>query len=189
MPFKITFHPNGKWAGGTMIPPELRDITDLSQWIKSFIEKFKNMGKLYRKFYLNDGELVGQEKASLVFELDGFIGGLLVLRRCLSKEQPSEYSSLKGKYFYNFTFHMDTINWRGTGWFSNQYIFSITNFVDWYNNRMMKKLMTLFKMYAEAMADNILTDEERERLIIFVETIIFDILVIERVLITGNIKQ
>ena len=49
--------------------------------------------------------------------------------------------------------------------------------------------MTLFKMYAEAMADNILTDEERERLIIFVETIIFDILVIERVLITGNIKQ
>jgi len=189
MPFKINFYPGGKWAGGAMIPSALRDISDLSGWIKAFTAKFKNLGKLYKTFFSNDGVLIGQEKASIVIELDGFIGALLVLRRYLSKDNPNEFSSLKGKYNYNHTFRLNAITWKGSGWFNNQYIFKITNFIDWYNNVMMKKLLVFFKAYADAMADNVLTDIERQQLIVFVETIIFDILVIERVLIAGNIKK
>ena len=189
MPFKIAFYPNGKWLGGTRIPKELRDISSLSRWTKAFIQRFRDLGKMYSDFFSNDGELVGQEKANIVIELDGLIGGLLVFRRYLTINNPGQFRSLKNRYHYHFTIQMDAINWRGHGWFSNQYVFTTANFLNWYNNIMMHKLMELFKMYALAMEDNVLTDQERQQLIRFIETIIFDILVIEKVLISTNISQ
>jgi hypothetical protein len=82
---------------------------------------------------------------------------------------------------------LDTLNWRGRGKMSNKYTFTISSFAHWYGNVMMKKIQQVFREYSKAMADGELTPDERTSLIRFVEVIIFDILVIERVLIATNL--
>jgi hypothetical protein len=189
MPFKITFNVNGTWQGGSRIPPELQDISDLHAWIGNFIKLFKNLGKMYSRYFTNDGELVGQEKANLVITLDGLIGGLVLLRRYITKDTPDRFESLDNKYNFWFEIKLDYTNWRGKGKLSNKYTFKLSSFAHWYNNVMMQKIQQMFRMYSKAMADEILTDEERSGLCRFIEVIIFDILVIERVLISTDLDH
>jgi len=133
--------------------------------------------------------LIGQEKANLVIALDGLIGGLVLLRRYVTKETPDEFESLDNKYNFWFEIKLDMVNWRGRGKLSNRYTFKISSFAKWYNNVMMPKIQKMFKMYSQAMKDEVLTDEERRILCHFIEVIIFDILVIEKVLISTDMNQ
>jgi hypothetical protein len=187
MPFKITFHHNGTWEGGARIPPVLGDMSDLSEWIRQFLKEYKNLGKLYAQYFSNDGGLIGQEKANLVSALDGLLGGLILLRRYVTEDTPFEFESLDNRYDFWFEIKLDTLNWRGRGKMSNKYTFTISSFAHWYGNVMMKKIQQVFREYSKAMADGELTPDERTSLIRFVEVIIFDILVIERVLIATNL--
>lgn len=188
MPSKLVFSLNGKWSGGSQIPDNLREIDDFSLWSKNFINTLKHLGKLYKKFIQNDGVLVGQEKASLVEELDNILGGIWVLRRYLTEDQARSFDSIESTYHFRSKIQIDEPTWSGEGWFSNNYIFTITNFKDWYNEILMKKVSLFFQMYAAALEDNIITPEERKELIQFVETIAFHILVIERVLLSLKIS-
>jgi hypothetical protein len=183
MPFKITFNTNGTWKGGARIPPELRDMTVLHEWIRKFLKKFKSLGQMYARYCTNDGELVGQEKANLVIELDGLVGGLVLLRRYVTKDTPDRFESLDNKYGYWYEVKLDLVTWRGKGKMSNRFTFKISSFADWYSSVMMPKIQKMFRMYSQAMEDGVLTDEERTNLCCFIELIIFDILVIEKVLI------
>ncbi|MBN2535944.1 MAG: hypothetical protein JXB88_23900 [Spirochaetales bacterium] len=189
MPFKITFNVNGTWQGGARVPPELRDMSDLHEWIRNFLKTFKTLGQTYSRYFSNDGELVGQEKANLVIALDGLIGGLVLLRRYITKDNPNQFESLDNTYDFWFEIKMDLANWRGRGKMSNKFTFKITSFANWYNNVMMQKIQKVFKMYSQAMEDEVLTDEESNNLCRFIEVIIFDILVIEKVLISTDLNR
>ncbi|MBN1698245.1 MAG: hypothetical protein JW881_12085 [Spirochaetales bacterium] len=189
MPTKITFYPNGTWEGGARIPPVLQDMSDLSEWIRHFLKEYKNLGKLYAKYFTNDGELIGQEKANLVSALDGIIGGLLLLRRYVTLNTPLHFESLDNSYNFWFEIKLDTLNWRGRGKMSNRYTFNISSFAHWYGNTMIQKIQQVFRDYSRAMEDGKLTTEERNGLIRFIEVIIFDILVIEKVLIATDIHR
>jgi hypothetical protein len=189
VPTKITFNSDGTWTGGARIPPELQDMNDLSAWTKKFILKFNDIGRMYGRYFANDGNLIGQEKANLVSELDGLIGGLLLLRRYVTRDNPSEFEALPGKYGYSMGFKVDISLWYGKGKISNQVTFKMNGFVDWYNNIMMKKIKLIFQKYAAAMEDGVLSAEEQDDLCRFIETIIFDILVIEKLLIYSGIDR
>ena len=189
MPFKITFNANGTWSGGARIPPELHDMSDLHTWIRNFLKIFKSLGQMYSRYFTNDGELVGQEKANLVIALDGLIGGLVLLRRYITKDTPNTFESIENKYNYWFEMKLDIVTWQGKGKMSNKYTFALSSFANWYNNVMMPKIQTMFKMYSKAMEDEILTPEESRNLCLFIEMIIFDILVIEKVLIVTNMNH
>ena len=189
MPFKITFNANGTWQGGARVPPELQDMSDLHEWIRNFLKTFKTLGQMYSRYFTNDGELVGQEKANLVIALDGLIGGLVLLRRYITKDTPNQFESLENKYNYWFEMKLDLVNWRGKGKLSNRYTFKISSFANWYNNVMMQKIQQMFKAYSKAMEDEVLTDEESKSLCRFIEVIIFDILVIEKVLISTDLNH
>lgn len=189
MPLKIQFKVNGTWVGGGRIPPPVCDISNLPAWIHNFLKLFKHLGKTYENLAHNDGELVGQEKANLVIELDGLIGGLIILRQYLTEKNPNVFKSLSNKYKFSFSIRIDANTWSGRGRMSYKYTFKLTSFANWYNNIMMKKIQQVFIKYSEAMADGVLSKEERENLILFVETIIFDVLVIERVLISTTLNK
>ena len=169
--------------------PELDDMSNLSEWIRSFLKLFGNLGKQYERYFFNDRELVGQEKANLVISLDGLVGGLVLLRRYLTAETPSSFESLPNKHDFWFEIRTDGAGWRGRGKMSGKYTFTMTSFADWYNNVMMKKTEKMFRMYSHAMSDGQLSDEERDSLCRFVEMVIFDILVIERVLLTTDVDR
>ncbi len=187
MPLKITFEPNGRWTGGARIPSSLRDISDLSSWIANFLKKFKILGKTYRSFIGNDRRLVGQEKANLAIGLDDLISGLFVLRRYVTKENPVYFEALKNKYRFKYKIRMDVTTWSGKGIINNRYKTNVNTFIDWYNRILIKKLQVVFVKYQEAMSDGILTMEERTGLIGFIENVVFDVLVMERMLISENV--
>ena len=189
MPLKITFNANGTWQGGARIPPELRDMSDLHEWIRKFLKKFKSLGQMYVRYFTNDGELIGQEKANLVIELDGLVGGLVLLRKYVTKDTPNKFESLENKYGYWYEMKLDLVTWRGRGKMSSRFTFKISSFVHWYSTIMMPKIQTMFRMYSKAMEDEVLTDEERQNLCRFIEIIIFDILVIEKVLIGTDMNH
>ncbi len=187
MPLKITFEPNGRWTGGARIPSSLRDTSNLSEWIANFLKKFKKLGKTYRSYIGNDGKLIGQEKANLVIGLDDLISGLLVLRMYVTKDNPSHFNALKNKYRFKYKIRMDNTTWSGRGIINNRYKTDVSTFIDWYNTVLIKKLKLVFVKYQEAMADKVLTDEESIILIKFIEHVIFDVLVMERMLISNNV--
>ncbi|MBN2443889.1 MAG: hypothetical protein JXJ04_21180 [Spirochaetales bacterium] len=189
MPLKITFNTNGTWQGGAQIPPELRDISNLHEWISSFLKKFKLLGKMYAQYFTNDGELVGQEKANLVIALDELIGGLALLRKYVTKDTPNRFETLDNKYGYWYEIKLDRATWRGRGKMSNRYTFKISSFANWYSNTIMPKIQATFRLYSRAMADGVLTDDESKSLCKFIEIIIFDILVIEKVLIGTDMNH
>ena len=187
MPLKITFKPNGRWSGGARIPSSLRDISDLSLWIANFLKKFKILGKTYRSFLGNDRKLIGQEKANLVMGLDDLISGLFVLRRYVTIENPANFEALENRYRFKYKIRMDVTTWSGRGIINNLYKTKVSTFINWYNRVLIKKLQDMFVKYQEVMADGILTAEERTDLINFIENIVFDVLVMERTLISENV--
>jgi hypothetical protein len=189
MPLKITFSPDGNWTGGARLPPTLRQMDNLAVWIGNFLQEFKEVGVKYRQFMSNDGELIGQEKANLVMELDDLVGGLLLLRRYLTPANPAKFNSLENKYEFSFSVQIDSNSWSGFGKIGTQYTFALSNFADWYNNLMMKRVQELFIQYSQVMADGILTQEESRSMILFIEMIVFDILVIEKVLLESSINS
>jgi len=188
MPFKIVFNRNDTWFGGARIPVDLVDMSNLSSWIKKFINYFNNLGIMYNKYFQNDGELIGQEKANLVKALDGLLGGIILLRNYITKDCPYKFESLCNKYNYWFEIKIDNINWRGKGKMSSNYAFDNYSFADWYNI-MIKKIQKVFRDYSKAMEDGILTANEANTLNHFIESIIYEILVIEKVLISTDLDH
>ncbi|MBN1410652.1 MAG: hypothetical protein JW969_07390 [Spirochaetales bacterium] len=189
MPYKITFNVDGTWIGGGRIPPELHVMENFAQWTKTFLIRFNSIGKLYGKYFYNDGHLLGQEKANLVSELDGLIAGLLLLRRYVTKDNPAAFEAYPNKFKFIMSFKIDSSLWYGQGKIRHVYTFRMPAFADWYNNILMTKIKQVFNKYSLAMADGVLSDDEREDICRFIEILIFDIIVIEKELIYSNIAR
>lgn len=188
MPLKISFEPNGRWEGGARIPSSLRDISNLFEWMENFLKIFKKLGKNYKSFMGNDTKLVGQEKANIIMGLDDLLGGLFVLRRYVTDENPSHFETLENKYRFIYKIRLDLTTWTGKGIINNRYKTNINTFAKWFNSVLIKKLKLIFVKYQDAMSDKVLTPEERTAIIKFIENVVFDILVMERMLVSTGVS-
>jgi hypothetical protein len=189
MPLKISFEPNGKWEGGARIPSSLREIENFSEWIENFLKKFRKLGKTYKSFMGNDAKLVGQEKANLIMGLDDLLSGLFILRRYVTEESPNQFEALENKYRFQYRVRLDLTTWTGKGIINNRYKTNVNTFADWFNRVLIKKLQLIFVKYQEAMADKELSPEERTGIIKFIENVVFDILVMERMLVSKDVSM
>jgi hypothetical protein len=189
MPLNINFDKKGRWTGTARLPSHLQDISDLKTWISNFLLLTKKIGKTYIKLMSNDQKLVGQEKAILVSKMSSLFGALVLLRKYLTDGEQEEFRSLKNSYNYEFHVKTDSINWYGKGWFGSKYTHKLTDFRTWYNDVILKKIREALQRYALSMGDSVFTDEERDNLVRFVETIMFDVLVIIKALITMDIDR
>jgi hypothetical protein len=189
MPQKITFQINGQWQGGGEIPPLLKQISPLSEWITQFLILCKKLGKKYTGACQNDGELIGQEKANICIELNSIIGGLLVLRRDVTTNQPDKFSSLKNDS-YNFSFEVELFRntWGGQGKMAGVQQLKISSFAQWYNTILLVKIKELFTYYGKALEDKQLNSMEQEKFIKILELIIYSIISMEQILITRDIQ-
>lgn len=177
---KITFTSNGTWEGGGNIHPALRDLSDLYKWIKNFLEIFVDIRKKYDKYICNDGTLVGQEKANLIFALEEIIGGLLLFRQYISKGKKTEITSNKSSLPFAFLLKITLPNWQGKGKLPYQKNYNMDSFANWHNDVLLKDVKTMFTKYTQAMSDGVLDDKEREDLIDFVENFLSNLLQAER---------
>jgi hypothetical protein len=189
VPLKISFETNGRWEGGARIPSGLRDISSLSEWIENFLKKFKILGKTYKSFMINDTKLIGQEKANLIMGLDDLLSGLFVLRKYVTEENPDHFTALENKYRFQYKVRLDSTAWTGRGIINNRYKSDADTFAEWFNNVLIKKLQHVFINYRKAMKDKILTPDERREVIEIIEIAVFDILVMERMLVTSDISM
>ncbi|RPJ04995.1 MAG: hypothetical protein EHM28_13005 [Spirochaetaceae bacterium] len=157
---KISFMPGNKWRGGGIIPPDLRTITNLSSWSNIFIKHFKNIGKQYDTYRVNDGELVGQEKANLILLLENLLAGLFVFRDyILSLTDKAEVR----RQILDQTIcavKIDATVWSGHGTIPANAKNIGQDFADQYNKTLLPGVKGLFAAYGEAAKDKIFSDAE-----------------------------
>jgi len=186
MAYTILFNPDGSWHSKGKFPQMLKDMTNIALWTRVFFKEFNEVGKKYSNFISNDGRLVGQEKISLIKELDDVISGLILFRAYITNEKKGTILSLKNKFNFVFTFNFDEFGWNASGKVDHKYGFNIKNFMVWYNG-MMGKLKEVFTSYSDFMSDDILDQTETEKLCRLLDFIIFEIIVIEKKLITSDL--
>ncbi|MBN1798388.1 MAG: hypothetical protein JW822_07410 [Spirochaetales bacterium] len=189
MPQKITFQTNGQWQGGGEIPPILKQVSPLKDWITQFLIICKKLGKKYTRACANDGELIGQEKANICIELNSIIGGLLVLRRYITTDQPDKFSSLTNQS-YNFSFAVELYRntWGGRGKMAGKQHLKISSFSQWYNTILLKKTRELFTYYGKSLEDQQLDQAEQEKFIKILELIVYSIISMEQILLARDIQ-
>jgi hypothetical protein len=188
MSYGIMFNVDGSWNGKGKFPVTLKDMTDISKWVVRFFREFNEVGEKYSQYMANDGILVGQEKVNLVKELDEIIGGLLLFRSYISGIAEGRIVSLDNNFGYTFNFNYDSLGWDGSGKINNKYVFNIKNFKDWYN-AVMLKLKEIFSKYLNSIRDQVLDESETKTVYLLIDFIIFDIIVIEKKLVTTNMKK
>jgi len=186
---KITFTSDGKWEGGGNIHPELRDLTDLYKWIKNFLAVFVDLKKKYDKYTIDDGALIGQEKANLIFALEEIIGGLLLFRQYIEKGNNSQISSSEESLPFAFLLKIIIPNWHGKGKLPYNKNYNLNSFADWHNDILLKNVKSMFTKYTGAMSDGILDNNERKDLIHFVENFLSNLLQADREISLGNLNS
>jgi hypothetical protein len=186
---EIEFYTNDRWRGGGLIPPELRRIDDLSAWIALFLSFCAKLGKEYAVFSSNDGALIGQEKASLARRLEAIIGALAVFHLYCSEGNSKSFDSLADSVNYSFSLKVDYNTWQGKGVIKTDESIRRAGFAAWYKDVLCRKLKEAFHFYAEANSDGVVTPTEQRKLIGFVEQIIADVLIIDKILVTENVSS
>ena len=183
---KITFTSNGTWKGGGNIHPALRDLSDLYKWIKNFLEIFVDIRKKYDKYIGNDGNLIGQEKANLIFALEEIIGGLLLFRQYIGNGKKTEIRSRENSLPFTFLLKIILPNWQGKGKLPYEKNYSLDSFANWHNDVLLNDVKTMFTKYTQAMSDGVLDNREREDLIDFVEKFLSNLLQVRVIILPLN---
>ncbi len=186
---KITFADKGTWEGGGNIHPALRDLSDLYKWIKNFLDIFVEIRKKYDKYIGNDGSLIGQEKANLIFAIEEIIGGLLLFRQYIDYNKSSEIRSRKESRPFEFTLRIIPPNWQGKGKLPFKSSYNLKSFANWHNDILLNNVKTMFSKYTIAMKDGKLDKNERDDLIDFVELFLRNLLQAEREIAAGNLDS
>ena len=188
MSYGLVFNIDGSWHGRGKFPATLKDMSNMRKWVIKFFQEFNQVGNKYSKYMSNDGVLLGQEKVNLVNELDEVMGGLVMFRAFLTGNKESRFIALDNKYGYTFSFIFDTLGWDGSGKILNKYVFNIKNFKEWYN-AVMEKLKEVFTKYLNSIRDKEISDEELTSINLLLDFLIFDLVVIEKKLVTTDINN
>ncbi|HEQ71402.1 MAG TPA: hypothetical protein ENN69_02845 [Spirochaetia bacterium] len=185
---RITYYPNGRWKGGGIIPSALRTVDDLSDWIGRFVDFCRQLGKTYTLFSRNDGELIGQEKATLSVSLRELAGGLFVFRRYLTPEAPAAFNAVENERRVSFSITVETTTWCGWGFLPFAHIPERDGFARWYNEVLLYRLGDTLRVLADAQKDGTVSDTERNSMIAVVEQVAAEVLSIDRALVTGYVS-
>ncbi len=163
MKLKIIFYPGGQWEGGGMLPAHLQDFSRLAEWISRFLKEINDIKKHYAAALLNDGVLLGQEKANLIKETDDVIAGLLLFRRYLSVEPSARITAGDG---ISFRFNIQILEnlWTGNGELSADDELDRASVSALYGDVISKKIKHIFARYGAAVADGRISEEERGNL-------------------------
>lgn len=176
---KITFYPGGQWEGGGMFPVRLQDFRRLAEWISRFLKEVNEIRTHWAASLLNDGILLGQEKANLVNEIDDVIAGLLLFRRYLMEENIEQITAGDGRTFkYNIQI-LDSL-WTGNGELAVNEEWEKLSFADLHNDIIPKKIKIIFARYGAAVGDGNLSDDERKAMHSGIDQLVNDFLRIER---------
>lgn len=185
---RITFDPIGHWTGGAEIPKSLIKMDNVDRWIENFHDEFQDIGRKYTRYISNDWVLDSDEKADLTAELEDFLGGLLLLRRFVSKDHPSEFSTRDDEN--NISYHVEIFSkhWEGTGLVLQSHDFSLTTFVEWFQP-IFEQINTLFSEYRAALENQVPLEQERDRLMASIEQVFGRILIQIKILLQTFDKQ
>jgi len=184
MKLKITFYPGGQWEGGGMLPSRLQDFSRLADWIRRFLEEVKDLKEHYTASLINDGKILGQEKANIIKEMDEVISGLLLFRRYLTEKNPARITAGDGSTFkYNIQI-FDSL-WTGNGELMFNADLDNMSFADLHNDIISKKIKVIFAGYGAAVGDGRITCDERKGLHSGIDQLLGDFFRIERTLLYG----
>ena len=182
---KINYYPDGRWDGGGLLPRHLKDFSNLSEWIKFFLSEVKDLRKKYIEAVHNDRRLLGQEKANIVIEMDEVIGGLLLFRQYLSRDKANSFSSGSGKD-RAFSIKLLDSTWTGSGRLSQSNELDNQSFSNLHNDLVMTKIKEVFTTYGEAGSDKNFSDAELDFLFEKIDSVFYELLRIERLMLYTN---
>ncbi len=183
---RFAFSGDNQWNGSGEFPQGLRQLSPLQKWIKNFAQEFSRIEEIYRKYIGNDGKLVGQEKGSLLRELNRILGGLILFRRYVSVGQPSGFTSRHTRRDYHFSITFTGGSWHGEGTLGRADSYDISTFAAWYKD-MAGGIRELFQLYGQCLEDRILENRERQDLQEKTEYLIYQVLAIQRELHQGSL--
>lgn len=179
MNLKITFYPGGIWEGGAALPPHLKRMEPLAAWIKAFLMEIKDLRRLYLSCLHNDGQIIGQEKANLVIEMDEVIGGLLLFRRYLTEGTPERLTAGDQRTF-SYDIRIFDSSWTGKGRLSSDGELDNKSYASLHNEYILERIKQMLQEYGCAVSDRVITPEERRGLQEKNDALICDFLRIER---------
>ena len=182
---KVKYYPDGRWDGGGMLPPHLKDFSNLAVWIKDFLTEVKDLRKYYISSIHGDGRLLGQEKANIVIQMDEILGGLLLFRRYISENSNPEISS-SDPDGNSFAVKLLENTWVGSGKLTQSNDLDQMSFSELHNDVIMDRIRDVFLKYGEAGKDRIITPPERIMINEKIDIVFIQLLRIERLLLYTN---
>ena len=146
----------------------LKDIRDFSRWSVSFFEEYKDIHKTFQKSWADDHKISSDEAIEIEKELKEVLGGLLLFNSELL-HQFDEVRLISFQYqIKEDTFDLELLKTPKN--------IQLKDFLKWHQQFLNKKIRTLFSEYLEALADQVITDEENLSLRKKLESYILEII-------------
>lgn len=156
--------------------------------MQQLLVEVADLKRRYREYIKNDNRLIGQEKASLVQELDDLIGAFFRLRQYVTPGNPVEFCSTETIDRHYFRVEVHTTTWSGEGKSYPWPLEEGEDFVDIHNDEILNNLRTLFVLYGEAASDGVITESETSGVLLQLDTVIFALLRAELLILRGSIS-
>ena len=185
---RVTFDPFGHWTGGAQIPKSLFNMDNVDRWFESFRNEFQDIGRKYSQYISDDMILDSNEKADLAAELEDFLGGVFLLQRFATKQQPSELTTRNDET--NISYHVSIFPkyWEGSGLVLDKYDFGVSTFIEWFGP-MFEQIEMELSAYRSAMERDTPSDKDREQVIAVTEQVASRILLVIKTLVLTDDRQ
>ncbi|TGN20664.1 hypothetical protein [Leptospira idonii] len=138
---------------------------------------FKEIGSDYLNHLGDDGKVTGLEKKSLVQKMEDLLLIVIMLRRI--DFAPGQDNVLIEKSNQSFRLELRFIDkaiWSMSGIMQPEYQMKNRNFKDWFNNQLSADIKKFISLYGEAVADKVLTPEEKSVLCYQLDILVIEII-------------
>ncbi len=160
------------------ILPVLTDIRDFTQWSVAFMQEFHEVIDVWQKSLADDQKISKVEAQDIERELNDVLGALVFFYVNLNPEQPGQAVDVQ-----HFTLKATANGWQVQIHKLPKKI-ELVDFLQWYQDLLDHRLRALFSEYLEAMADHVVSPEERaalqEKLAFIIKEVIYVIVSIRK---------
>ncbi len=143
--------------------------------ISYFKKEYGDIDRKYRRYVLNDWELDTEEKKDLLAEMEDLLTVLLVFRRQILPGRPDRFSSQGIRDGHSFSIRIYARHWQGRGHVPPGSPFTLNAFTQWLHTTV-EDMTAMLETYAAALEDQVLSEEETNRLLAQTESMICDML-------------
>lgn len=137
---------------------------NFGQGISKAIGLFQNIDREYKKAVGNDGKIVGKERTDILEQVDRFLNGMILVWKKLEMSNENIIIIENKNVKFQMTINERNGLWDASGVVPAFFTRPVKNFQEIYNNKLTPEIVSLLKGYAEATADGIIDDDEREDL-------------------------